>query len=143
MNDNNFFKSKYLIILFIFFSQFLNAEIIIFKDCKNNVYSYDKNDYIIDLNKKMMTREFVYDEKTYQKLRMNDITVKKENITNKGIIEENGLIVSEISGYPAFYTQMIFNKKDSSVKIRTVLNNTEGESLVAICKNIINYKKES
>ena len=73
MNDNNFFKSKYLIILFIFFSQFLNAEIIIFKDCKNNVYSYDKNDYIIDLNKKMMTREFVYDEKTYQKLRMNRV----------------------------------------------------------------------
>ncbi|MDC0902852.1 hypothetical protein OAS21_00115 [Pelagibacteraceae bacterium] len=143
MNDNNFFKSKYLIILFIFFSQFLNAEIIIFKDCKNNVYSYDKNDYIIDLNKKMMTREFVYDEKTYQKLRMNDITVKKENITNKGIIEENGLIVSEISGYPAFYTQMIFDKKNSNIKIKTVLNNTEGESLIATCKNIINYKKES
>lgn len=143
MNDNNFFKSKYLIILFIFFSQFLNAEIIIFKDCKNNVYSYDKNDYIIDLNKKMMTREFIYDEKTYQKLRMNDITVKKENITNKGIIEENGLIVSEISGYPAFYTQMIFDKKNSNIKIKTVLNNTEGESLIATCKNIINYKKES
>ena len=143
MNDNNFFKLKYLIILFIFFSQFLNAEIIIFKDCKNNVYSYDKNDYIIDLNKKMMTREFVYDEKTYQKLRMNDITVKKENITNKGIIEENGLIVSEISGYPAFYTQMIFDKKNSNIKIKTVLNNTEGESLIATCKNIINYKKES
>ena len=143
MNDNNFFKSKYLIILFIFFSQFLNAEIIIFKDCKNNVYSYDKNDYIIDLIKKMMTREFVYDEKTYQKLRMNDITVKKENITNKGIIEENGLIVSEISGYPAFYTQMIFDKKNSNIKIKTVLNNTEGESLIATCKNIINYKKES
>ena len=90
-----------------------------------------------------MTREFVYDEKTYQKLRMNDITVKKENITNKGIIEENGLIVSEISGYPAFYTQMIFDKKNSNIKIKTVLNNTEGESLIATCKNIINYKKES
>ena len=67
----------------------------------------------------------------------------KENVTNKGIVEENNLIVSEISGYPAFYTQMIFDKKDSSIKIKTVLNNTEGISLVSKCDNIINYKKES
>ena len=71
------------------------------------------------------------------------MTVKKENITNKGIIIENNLIVSEISGYPAFYTQMIFDKKDSSVKIKTVLNNTEGVSLIAKCENVVEYKKES
>ena len=90
-----------------------------------------------------MTREFIYDEESYKKLRLNDITVKKENITNKGIAIENDLIVSEISGYPAFYTQIIFNKKDSSIRIKTVLNNTEGLSLIAKCDNIINYKKES
>tara|TARA_B100001063_G_C16577118_1_gene458872 strand:+ start:214 stop:627 length:414 start_codon:yes stop_codon:yes gene_type:complete len=127
----------------IFYPTLSIGEIIIFKDCKNNNYTYEKNEYILDLDKGFMTRKFIYDDVSYKRLKLNDITVKKENITNKGIIEENGLIVSEISGYPAFYTQMIFNKKDSSVKIRTVLNNTEGESLVAKCKNIINYKKES
>ena len=134
-------------ILFIFFFQFLildsYADIVIFKDCKNDNYTYEKNEYILDLNKGMMTREFIYDDNSYKKLRLNDINVKKENITNKGIAVENDLIVSEISGYPAFYTQMIFNKKDSSIKIKTVLNNTEGLSLIAKCDNIINYKKES
>ena len=90
-----------------------------------------------------MTREFIYNEDSFKKLRLNDLTLKKENITNKGIAKENSLIVTEISGYPAFYTQMIFDKKNSSIKIKTVLNNTEGESLIAKCENIINYKKES
>ena len=134
-------------ILFLFFFQFLMlnsfADIIIFKNCKNDNYTYEKNEYILDLNKGMMTREFIYDDNSYKKLRLNDINVKKKNITNKGIAVENDLIVSEISGYPAFYTQMIFNKKDSSIKIKTVLNNTEGLSLVAKCDNIENYKKES
>ena len=134
-------------ILFIFFFQFLIlnsfADVIVFKNCKNENYTYEKNEYTLDLNKGIMTREFIYDEDSYKKLRLNDINVKKENITNKGIAEENDLIVSEISGYPAFYTQMIFNKKESSIKIKTVLNDTEGESLIAKCDNIINYKKES
>ena len=134
-------------ILFVFFFQFLIlnsfADIIIFKNCKNKNYTYEKNEYTLDLNKGIMTREFIYDEDSYKKLRLNDINVKKENITNKGIVVENDLIISEISGYPAFYTQIIFNKKDSSIKIKTVLNNTEGLSLIAKCDNIINYKKES
>ena len=134
-------------ILFIFFFQFLIlnsfADVIVFKNCKNENYTYEKNEYTLDLNKGIMTREFIYDEDSYKKLRLNDMTVKKENITNKGIIIENNLIVSEISGYPAFYTQMIFDKKDSSVKIKTVLNNTEGVSLIAKCENVVEYKKES
>ena len=136
-------KKILAIYIIIFYPTLSIGEIIIFKDCKNNNYTYEKNEYILDLDKRFMTRNFIYDDDTYKKLKLNDITVKKQNTTNKGIIEENGLIVSEISGYPAFYTQIIFNKKDSSIKIRTVLNNTEGESLVAKCDNIINYKKES
>ena len=134
-------------ILFIFFFQFLIpnsfADIIVFKNCKNKNYTYEKNEYTLDLNKGIMTREFIYDEDSYKKLRLNDINVKKDNITNKGIIIENDLIVSEISGYPAFYTKRIFNKVDYSIKIKTVLNNTEGLSLIAKCDNIVNYKKES
>ena len=119
------------------------TEIFIFKDCKNDNYNYEKNEYILDLDKGIMTREFIYDDESYQKLRLNDINVKKKNITNKGIAKEGDLIVSEISGYPAFFTQMIFNMKNSSIKIKTVLNNTEGVSLIAKCDNIIKYKKES
>jgi len=136
-------KINLTIILFILTTQKLSSEIIIFENCKNNNYNYEKNQYILDLNKGLMTREFIYDEDSYKKLRSNDINVKKENVANKGIVEENNLIVSEISGYPAFYTQMIFDKKYSSIKIKTVLNNTEGISLVSKCDNIINYKKES
>ena len=131
------------VIIFIFSSQLLKAEILIFQNCKNDNYNYEKNEYTIDLNKGIMTREFTYDEDSYKKLRLNDINVKRENITNKEVAQENDLIVSEISGYPAFYTQLIFDKKDSSIKIKTVLNNTEGISLIAKCDNIINYKKES
>ena len=78
-----------------------------------------------------MTREFIYSEESYKKLRLNDITIKKENKTTKGVTKINGLIVSEISGYPAFYTQLIFDDLEKSIKIKTVLNNTEGVSLIS------------
>ena len=134
-------------VFFVLFFQLLSipsiAEILIFQNCKSNDYIYEKNDYVLDLEKGLMTREFIYSDESYEKLRLNDITIKKENLTNKRIAKENNLFVSEISGYPAFYTQLIFNVKKANVKIRTVLNNTEGESLLSQCESVINYKKES
>ena len=134
---------KFFLIFIFLIPGTSKSEIIIFKNCKNDNYIYEKNEYILDLNKGIMTREFIYDEESYKKLKLKDINVKKNNITNKGIVEDNDLIVSEISGYPTFYTQMVFSKNDSSIKIKTVLNNTEGISLIAKCDNVINYKKES
>ena len=136
-------KKIFYICFFFSIMSPLSTEILVFKNCKSNDYNYEKNEYRLDLNKGVMTRKFIYDEESYEKLRLNDINVKKENTTNKGIAEEDDLIVSEISGYPAFYTQMIFDKKDASIKIKTVLNNTVGESLISKCENVINYKKES
>ena len=134
-------------VFFVIFFQLLSipsiAEILIFQNCKSNDYIYEKNDYVLDLEKGLMTREFIYSDESFEKLRLNDISIKKNNITNKRIAEENDLYVSEISGYPAFYTQLVFNKKEASIKIRTVLNNTEGESLLSQCETVINYKKES
>tara|TARA_B100001250_G_C19038468_1_gene460490 strand:+ start:57 stop:470 length:414 start_codon:yes stop_codon:yes gene_type:complete len=134
-------------VFFVLFFQLLSipsiAEILIFQNCKSNDYIYEKNDYVLDLEKGLMTREFIYSDESYKKLRLNDISIKKNNTTNKRIAEENDLYVSEISGYPAFYTQLIFNKRKANVKIRTVLNNTEGESLLSECETVINYKKES
>ena len=90
-----------------------------------------------------MTREFIYSKDSYEKLRLNNITIKKGNKTTKGITQINDLIVSEISGYPAFYTQLIFNEMEKNIKIKTVLNNTEGVSLISKCQKIIKYKKQA
>ena len=135
-------KKILIIFLLIFYPSLTFGEIIIFKDCKNDDYTYEKNDYILDLNEKIMTREFIYSDESYKKLRLNDISIKKENSSFKGIIEENNLIISEVSGYPTFYTQLIFDKTNKSVKIKTVLNNNEGVSLISKCKKIIKYKKK-
>ena len=131
-----------LILAVLFFFQKLNAEIIVFKNCNSDQYKYEKNDYTLDLNNELMTREFVYSEESYKKLRLNDIAIKKKNKTVKGVSKIDGLIVSEIAGYPAFYTQLIFDELDKSIKIKTVLNNTEGVSLISTCQEIIKYKKQ-
>tara|TARA_Y100000741_G_scaffold98474_1_gene73134 strand:+ start:36 stop:449 length:414 start_codon:yes stop_codon:yes gene_type:complete len=136
-------KKLFLLLFFLLWSKYSVSNIIIFQNCKSNDYNYEKNEYVLDLDKGIMTRKFIYDDESFKKLRLNDINIKKKNTTNKGITEENNLIVSEVSGYPAFYTQMIFNKNDASIKIKTVLNNTAGESLISKCENVVNYKKES
>ena len=135
-------KKILLIISVLFFFQNLTAETIVFKDCSSKNYNYEKNDYIIDLEKELMTREFIYSEESYKKLRLNDMTTEKENKTTKGVAKINGLIVSEITGYPAFYTQLIFNELEKSIKIKTVLNNTEGVSLISKCQKIIKFQKK-
>ena len=136
-------KKTLIIIPILFLFQNLSAEIIVFKDCSSEQYKYEKNDYTIDLKKELMTREFIYSEESYKKLRLNDMTIKKENKTSKGVAKIAGLIVSEISGYPAFYTQLIFDDLEKSIKIKTVLNNTEGVSLISKCQKIIRFKKQA
>ena len=136
-------KKNLIIIPILFLFQNLTAEIIVFKDCSSEQYKYEKNDYILDLKKELMTREFIYSEESYKKLRLNDMTTEKENKTTKGVAKINGLIVSEITGYPAFYTQLIFNELEKSIKIKTVLNNTEGVSLISKCQKIIKFKKQA
>ena len=136
-------KKKLLIIPILFLFQNLAAEIIVFKDCRSEQYKYDKNDYILDLKKELMTREFIYSEENYKKLRLNDMTTEKKNKTTKAVTKINDLIVSEIAGYPAFYTQLIFSELEKTVKIKTVLNNTEGVSLISKCQKIIKFKKQA
>jgi hypothetical protein len=136
-------KKKFIIICFILFSSSISAEILVFKNCKSEDYDFEKNEYKIDINKGIMTREFIYTDETYQSLRMNDIRVQKENTSTKGVVMENGEIITEISGYPAFYTQMIFDTFDKTIKLKSVLNNTEGISVLSNCEKIIKYKLES
>ena len=136
-------KKKFIMICFFLFSSSLSAEIIVFKNCKSEDYEFEKNEYKIDINKGIMIREFIYTDETYQRLRMNDIRIQKENTSTKVVAKENGEIITEISGYPAFYTQMIFDTFDKTIKLKSVLNNTEGISILSNCEKIIKYKLES
>ena len=130
----------FLILFFCIYSNFLFAEILVFKNCKSKNYEFEKNEYRLDIDQGLMTREFIYTDETYERLRFDDIRVKKENETTRVIIRENGLIISEISGYPAFYTQMIFDTFDKTIKLKSVLNNSEGISIISNCEKIIKYK---
>jgi phage terminase large subunit len=134
---------RFLFVLMIFFPSVLLAEILVFKNCTSKDYDFEKNDYKLDLKKGQMIREFTYTDETYERLRLNDMRVEKENTSTKGITKENGEIISEISGYPAFYTQMIFDTFDKTIKLKSVLNNTEGISVLSNCEKIIKYKLES
>ena len=136
-------KQILLIILFQFFFSSVFSDILVFKNCSSKDYEFEKNEYKLDLKKGVMTREFIYSDNTYNKLRMNDLRIEKENTSTKGITKENGEIISEISGYPAFYTQMIFDTFDKTVKLKSVLNNTEGISILSNCEKIIKFKLES
>ena len=133
----------FLILFFFIYSNYLFAEILVFKNCKSKNYEFEKNEYRLDIDQGLMTREFVYTDETYERLRFDDIRVKKENETTRVIIRENGLIISEISGYPAFYTQMIFDTFDKTIKLKSVLNNSEGISIISNCEKIIKYKIDS
>jgi phage terminase large subunit len=134
---------RFLFVLMICFPSVLLAEILVFKNCTSKDYDFEKNDYKLDLKKGQMIREFTYTDETYERLRLNDMRVEKENTSTKGIARENGEIISEISGYPAFYTQMIFDTFDKTIKLKSVLNNTEGISILSNCEKIIKYKLES
>ena len=134
---------RFLFVIMICFPSVLLAEILVFKNCTSKDYDFEKNDYKLDLKKGQMIREFTYTDETYERLRLNDMRVEKENKSTKGITKENGEIISEISGYPAFYTQMIFDTFDKTIKLKSVLNNTEGISILSNCEKIIKYKLES
>ena len=135
---------KILLILFFQLSFFPSlADILIFKNCTNEDFTFKKNEYRLDVEKGIMIREFIYSDETYERLRLNDARVEKKNTTTKGITKIDGQIISEISGYPTFYTQMIFDTFDKTIKIKSVLNNTEGISVVSRCEKIIKYKLES
>ena len=134
---------RFLFVLMICCPSVLLAEILVFKNCTSKDYDFEKNDYKLDLKKGQMIREFTYTDETYEQLRLNDMRVEKENTSTKGITKENGEIISEISGYPAFYTQMIFDTFDKTIKLKSVLNNTEGISILSNCEKIIKYKLES
>jgi hypothetical protein len=143
MKKNKFLNFLSLIILSSIAANNLNAEIIIFSTCENKKDGFLKNEYILDLEKSLMTRNFVYNDKTFKKYRVTDLSVKKENTSTKFIYEENDKILTDKIGYPQFYTQLLFEIDNPNIMIKTVINNEEGISLMSSCKKIERFEKES
>ena len=142
MKKNNFFK--FVIILFVLFpAQQLKSEIIIMSLCDDQQDEFIKNEYILNLNELIMTRNYIYKEKTYQKYRIIDLSVKKKNSYVRNIYEENGKIFTHRHGYPQFYTQILFEKDNQEIFIKAVLNDVESVSRVSTCKKIERFDHQS
>ena len=138
-------KVKYFIIflLLILPIQNLRSEIIVMSSCDDKQDEFLKNEYILNLNQLIMVRNYVYKEKTYQKYRLTDLSVKKSNSYVRNIYEENGKILTHKHGYPQFYTQILFEKGKQEVYMKTVLNDEEGISKISTCKKIEKFDSES
>ena len=123
--------------------QTLNSEIIIMSLCDDKQDEFLKNEYILNLNELIMTRNYVYKEKTYQKYRLTDLSVKKSNTYVRNIYEDDGKIFTHKHGYPQFYTQILFEKGKQEIFIKTVLNDEVGITKISTCKKIEKFKNES
>ena len=137
-------KLIYLSLIFIcLFSYTTKAEKIILSSCDNKNDGFLKNEYILDLDQYLMTRNYVYNNKTYKKYRITDISVKKQNKIERLIYKEKNKILTEKLGYPQFYTQLVFEIDSPIIEIKTVINNEEGLTTVSTCNKVEIFEKES
>jgi len=134
-------------IIFLLFLLNLNnqafSQIMILSGCKNLKDGFVKNEYILNLDKSLMIRNYVYDSKTYKKYRITDLSIKKKNSIERFIYEDDNLILTDKVGYPQFFTQLVFEKNSPIIKIKTVINNEVGISKMSTCKKVNLFEKES
>ena len=140
MKKNNFL---FVLLLFFFTCFKLNAEIIVLSKCDHKEDRFLKNEYILNLNELTMTRNYVYNEKTYKKYRITDLSVKKSNSYVRNIYEEEGKILTLKHGYPQFYTQILFEKYKQEIFIKAVLNDVESISKFSTCKKMEKFDHQS
>ena len=76
----NKFKIKFLLILicFVNLQTIVLSEIMHLSDCKNLKNGFIKNEYILDFEKSLMTRNFIYNDKTFKKHKLTDLSIKKK-----------------------------------------------------------------
>ena len=142
MNKN---KLTILFIFFVFvnFKTLVYSEIMILGGCKNLKDGFLKNEYIIDLEKSLMQRNYIYDEKTYKKYRITDLSVKKENSIERFVYKDENLILTDKIGYPQFFTQLVFEINNPTIRIKTVINNEVGISKISTCDKVEIFEGES
>ena len=143
MKKNNFKFILLIIFVLAFIFNKSYSEIIILSKCDHREDKFLKNEYILNLNELVMTRNYVYNEKTYQKYRITDLSVKKSNTYVRNIYEEDGKILTHKHGYPQFYTQILFYKEKPEVFMKSVLNEIEGISKISNCKKIEKFDQQS
>ena len=143
MKKINYLSFFILILITLTNSNRLSAEIIILSSCNNQKDGFLKNEYTLDLEKLLMTRNYIYNEKTFKKYRVTDLSVKKNNTLTKFIYREDNKILTDKVGYPQFYTQLVFKIDTPNIMIKTVINNEEAISLLSECKKIERFQKES
>ena len=143
MKKINYLSFFILILITLTNSNKLSAEIIILSSCNNQKDGFLKNEYTLDLEKLLMTRNYVYNEKTFKKYRVTDLSVKKNNTLTRFIYQEDDKILTDKVGYPQFYTQLVFKIDNPNIMIKTVINNEEAISLLSECKKIERFQKES
>ena len=138
-------ENKFLIFFlsFFFISFSSQSEIIVLSKCDNKEDDFLKNEYILNLNELIMTRNYVYNEKTYKKYRITDLSVKKSNTYIRNIYQEEGKILTLKHGYPQFYTQILFEKDKPDIYIKAVLNDVESLSKMSTCKKIEKFDQQS
>ncbi len=143
MKENKFIYFLIFLSFFILHLKIAKSEIIILSECDDKQDEFLKNEYILNLKELIMTRNYTYNEKTYRKHRLTDLSVKKSNTYVRNIYLENNNIFTHKHGYPQFYTQIFFVKGEKEVFMKTVLNNEEGISKISNCKRIDSFSNKS
>jgi hypothetical protein len=140
----NSFVIYLLLAIFIFFGFSKSySEIIVLSKCDHKEDVFLKNEYILNLNELTMTRNYVYNENTYQKYRTTDLSVKKSNSYVRNIYQEDEKILTLKHGYPQFYTQILFEKDKQDIFIKAVLNNIESVSKISTCTKKEKFDQQS
>ena len=144
MKKNNF-NIKFLLISIVLlnFQTIVFSEIMLLSGCKNLNDSFIKNEYILDFEKSLIVRNYIYDTKTYKKYKRTDLSMKRENTLERFMYEDKNLIFTDKIGYPQFYTQLVFEKNNPIINIKTVINGEEAISKVSTCSDVEIFEKES
>jgi len=141
----NSFDTKFLIVstFLLNFQTVVFSEIMLLTGCKNLNDGFIKNEYILDFEKSLMIRNYIYDNKTYKKHKTTDLSIKKENTLERFMYEDKNFIFTDKIGYPQFYTQLVFEKNSPMINIKTVINGEAAVSKVSTCSKVEIFEKES
>jgi len=144
MKKNRFDIKFFIILTFLInFQTIVFSEIMLLTGCKNLKDGFIKNEYILDFEKSLMIRNYIYDSKTFKKYKITDLSIKKENTLERFLYVDKNLIFTDKIGYPQFYTQLVFEKNNPMINIKTVINGEEAISKISTCNKVELFEKES
>jgi hypothetical protein len=141
--NKSYFLHFFLFLIYLSVNTSAFSEIMILSKCKSLKDGFIKNEYTLDLEKSLMIRNYIYDNKTYKKYRVTDLSIKKENSIERFIYEEEEFILTDKVGYPQFFTQLMFKKNSPIINIKTVINNEPAISKLSTCAKVEIYESES